>query len=145
MCSRCGRMDVARPTRIGRIADSCTSVRVAASTLPSVPSVSTMRFACVNARARSRARWGLKTSTCSLIIALRPLSLLVRPHPVAYFWHVFEILPDVRFVFREQVLALSDKWRCQTSHACRLSHRLNTEMIEIGRASGRERVEDAEV
>src|SRR2546421_9854787 len=129
MGSRCGRMDAARPTRIGRIADSCTSVRVAASTLLSVPSVSTMRFACVNARARSRVRWGLKTSTCSLIIALCPLSLLVRPHPVAYFWHVFEILTDIHFVFREQIVALSDQRRCQPSYTGCLSHCLYTEMI----------------
>src|SRR5205807_4385243 len=53
----------------------------------------------------------------------------VRTHPVAYFWHVFEILTDIHFVFREQIVALSDQRRCQPSYTGCLSHCLYTEMI----------------
>src|SRR5260221_2805831 len=58
-----------------------------------------------------------------------PLSLLVRPYPVAHFGHVFQMSSYIRFVFRKQIVALSDQWRCQPSNACGLSHRLNAEMI----------------
>src|SRR5437870_2665262 len=40
-------------------------------------------------------------------------SLLVRPHPVANFWHVFQVSSYIRFVFCKQVVALSDQRRCQ--------------------------------
>src|SRR6266516_2196607 len=36
---------------------------------------------------------------------------------------------DIRAVLRKQILALSDQWCGQPSHARCLSHRLNTEMI----------------
>ncbi len=34
------------------------------------------------------------------------LSLLVRPHPVTNFWHVFEVCSHVGVVLREQSIAL---------------------------------------
>src|SRR2546429_31265 len=54
---------------------------------------------------------------------------LVGPHPVAHFWHIFEILADIRCVFLKQLVALSDQRLGQPSHACGPSHRLNAEVI----------------
>src|SRR5438067_2102872 len=57
---------------------------------------------------------------------------LVRPYPVAHFWHIFKILSDIRFVFFQQIVTLGDQWRCQPAHAGCLLQCLNAEVIAAG-------------
>src|SRR5712692_1633236 len=56
-------------------------------------------------------------------------SLLVRPHPVTNFWHVFEVCSHVGVVLSEQIIALGDQCRREFSHTCCTPHRLDAELI----------------
>jgi hypothetical protein len=58
----------------------------------------------------------LTDSTSEELLFVRIL-LLISPHPVAYFWHIFKVGSYIGMVFGKQVIALLDEWRRQMVEA----------------------------
>src|SRR3954465_8675310 len=54
------------------------------------------------------------------------------PHPVAYFWHIFEVGPYIAMVFGQQIIALLNEWRHQMAEAWYMLHGKDAEMIPAG-------------
>jgi hypothetical protein len=57
------------------------------------------------------------------------LDLLVSPHPVPYFWHIFEVDSYIAMVFGQQIIALLNQWRRKMVEACCTLHGQDAEMI----------------
>src|SRR5947209_10711392 len=69
----------------------------------------------------------------ALLLFVRNL-LLVRPDPVAYFWHIFEVGSYIAMVFGQQIIALLNEWRRQMVEACCTLHGQDAEMIPADRS-----------